>query len=196
MMAGPRKLPWPTKSTAPVDNYEEFIGRLDAASAKLKARRNTLNEIVEILALLLRQNTTGIQLWEQRLHVCEELLAHAAGEPDRSTALMELHEVALKMEPLFRKRAQRVDVRLAAVRARCAEINSSLRGLEKSKIKLTSSRMIAKERESLSRAIGELSGTPDAVAVANPDPGLRSDLQDARHAIILAEALLEAKREK
>jgi hypothetical protein len=128
--------------------------------------------------------------------VCEELLAHAAGEPDRSTALMELHEVALKMEPLFRKRAQRVDVRLAAVRARCAEINSSLRGLEKSKIKLTSSRMIAKERESLSRAIGELSGTPDAVAVANPDPGLRSDLQDARHAIILAEALLEAKREK
>lgn len=196
MMAEPRKLPWPTKSAAPVDNYEEFIGRLDAASAKLKARRNTLNEIVEILALLLRQNTTGIQLWEQRLHVCEELLAHAAGEPDRSTALMELHEVALKMEPLFRKRAQRVDVRLAAVRARCAEINSSLRGLEKSKIKLTSSRMIAKERESLSRAIGELSGTPDAVAVANPDPGLRSDLQDARHAIILAEALLEAKREK
>lgn len=196
MMAGPRKLPWPTKSAAPVDNYEEFIGRLDAASAKLKARRNTLNEIVEILALLLRQNTTGIQLWEQRLHVCEELLADAAGEPDRSTALMELHEVALKMEPLFRKRAQRVDVRLAAVRARCAEINSSLRGLEKSKIKLTSSRMIAKERESLSRAIGELSGTPDAVAVANPDPGLRSDLQDARHAIILAEALLEAKREK
>ncbi|AUZ33859.1 hypothetical protein C3B78_04860 [Arthrobacter sp. PGP41] len=196
MMAEPRRLPWPTKSAAPVDNYEEFIGRLDAASAKLKARRNTLNEIVEILALLLRQNTTGIQLWEQRLHVCEELLAHAAGEPDRSTALMELHEVALKMEPLFRKRAQRVDVRLAAVRARCAEINSSLRGLEKSKIKLTSSRMIAKERESLSRAIGELSGTPDAVAVANPDPGLRSDLQDARHAIILAEALLEAKREK
>lgn len=196
MMAEPRKLPWPTKSAAPVDNYEEFTGRLDAASAKLKARRNTLNEIVEILALLLRQNTTGIQFWEQRLHVCEELLAHAAGEPDRSTALMELHEVALKMEPLFRKRAQRVDVRLAAVRARCAEINSSLRGLEKSKIKLTSSRMIAKERESLSRAIGELSGTPDSVAVANPDPGLRSDLQDARHAIILAEALLEAKREK
>ena len=196
MMAEPRRLPWPTKSAAPVDNYEEFIGRLDAASAKLKARRNTLNEIVEILALLLKQNTTGIQLWEQRLHVCEELLAHAVGEPDRSTALMELHEVALKMEPLFRKRAQRVDVRLAAVRARCAEINSSLRGLEKSKIKLTSSRMIAKERESLSRAIGELSGTPDAVAVANPDPGLRSDLQDARHAIILAEALLEAKREK
>ena len=196
MMAEPRRLPWPTKSAAPVDNYEEFIGRLDAASAKLKARRNTLNEIVEILALLLRQNTTGIQLWEQRLHVCEELLAHAAGEPDRSTALMELHEVALKMEPLFRNRVQRVDVRLAAVRARCEEINSSLRGLEKSKIKLTSSRMIAKERESLSRAIGELSGTPDAVAVANPDPGLRSDLQDARHAIILAEALLEAKREK
>lgn len=195
-MPEPRKSPWPAKSAPHVDNYEEFISRLDAASAKLKVRRNTLNETVEILALLMSQNTMGIQLWEQRLHVCEELLAHAAGKPERRTALMELHQVALKMEPLFRNRAQRIDVRLAAVRARCAEINSSLHGLEKSRIKLTSSRMISQERENLSRAIGELSGTADAVAVAHPDPGLRSDLQDARHAIILAEALLEAKREK
>ncbi|MCO4261498.1 hypothetical protein NG697_00835 [Pseudarthrobacter sp. MDT3-26] len=179
-----------------MDNYEEFIGRLDAASAKLSVRRDSLNETVEILALLMSQNTMGIQLWEQRLHVCEELLAHAAGKPERRTDLMELHQVALKMEPLFRNRAQRIDVRLAAVRARCAEINSSLHGLEKSRIKLTSSRMISQERGNLSRAIGELSGTADAVAVAHPDPGLRSDLQDARHAIILAEALLEAKREK
>jgi hypothetical protein len=62
-------------------------------------------------------------------------------------------------------------------------------------MKLTSSRMLAQERENLSRAIGELVGTSDAAAVVNPDPGLRSDLHDARHAIILAEALLEAKRE-
>lgn len=195
-MPGPRESPWPAKSAPPVDNYEEFIGRLDAASAKLKVRRNTLNEIIEILSLLMRQNTTGLQLWEQRLHVCEELLANAAGKPARRAALTELHEVALKMEPLFRNRVQRVDVRLAAVRARCEEINSSLKGLEKSRIKLTSSRMLSQERENLSRAIGELSGTADATAVVNPDPGLRSDLQDARHAIILAEALLEAKREK
>jgi len=195
-MPEPRKSPWPAKSAPPVDNYEEFISRLDAASAKLKVRRNTLNEIVEILALLMRQNTTGLQLWEQRLHVCEELLAGTAGKPKRRTALVELHEVALKMEPLFRNRAQRVDVRLAAVRARCDEINKSLHGLEKSKTKLTSSRMLSQERENLSRAIGELSGTADAAAVVNPDPGLRNDLQDARHAIILAEALLEAKREK
>ena len=195
-MPGPGKSPWPAKSTAPVDNYEEFIGRLDAASAKLKVRRNALNEIVEILALLMRQNTTGLQLWEQRLHVCEELLAGTAGKSTRRTALVELHEVALKMEPLFRNRVQRVDVRLAAVRARWDEINRSLQALEKSRTKLTSSRMLSQERENLSRAIGELSGTADASAVIHPDPGLRSDLQDARHAIILAEALLEAKREK
>lgn len=196
MMAEPRKLPWPTKSAPLVDNYEEFIGRLDAATVKLKVRRNTLNEIVEILALLMRQNTTGLQLWEQRLHVCEELLAGTAGKSTRRTALVELHEVALKMEPLFRNRVQRVDVRLAAVRARRDEINRSLQALEKSRTKLTSSRMLSQERENLSRAIAKLSGTADAVAAVNPDPGLRSDLQDARHAIILAEALLEAKGEK
>lgn len=195
-MPGPRKSPWPAKSAPAVDNYEEFISRLDAASAKLKVRRNTLNEIVEILALLMRQNSTGLQLWEERLHVCEELLAGTVAEPARRSALVELHESALKMEPLFRNRTQRIDVRLAAVRARCEEINRSLHGLEKSKTKLTSSRMISQERENLSKAIGELSGTADSVAVINPDPGLPNDLQDARHAIILAEALLEAKREK
>ena len=100
------------------------------------------------------------------------------------------------MKPLFRNRTQRIDVRLAAVRARCEEINSALKGLEKSRAKLTSSRMLSEERENLSRAIGELSGSADVPGVVNPDPGLRSDLQDARHAIILAEALLEAKREK
>lgn len=196
MTAEPRKLPWPIKSPPPVDNYEEFIGRLDAASAKLKVRRSSLDKTVEILALLLRQNTAGLQLWEQRLRRCEELLARTSGKSGRRTSLAELQEIALRMEPLFRNRTQRVDVRLTAVRARCAEITSSLNGLEKSKIKLTSSRMLSQERENLSRAISELSGTADAAAVVEPDPGLRTDLQDARHAIILAEALLEAKREK
>lgn len=195
-MAEPGKLPWRIKNTPPVDNYAEFIGRLDAAKAKLIIRRDSLNKTVEILALLLKQNTTGLQLWEQRLRRCEELLADTHGRSGRRTSLIELQEVALKMEPLFRNRAQRIDVRLAAVRARSAEINSSLNGLEKSRIKLTSSRMLSQERENLGRAIGELIGTADAAAVVNPDPGLRSDLQDARHAIILAEALLEAKREK
>ena len=195
-MPTPKRPPWSSKGVSPVDNYEEFIARLDAASAKLKVRRNALNEIVEILALLMEHNRTGLQLWEQRLHVCEELLAGTEGKPRRRTALVELHEVALKMEPLFRSRVQRVDVRLEAVRARCDEINKSLHGLGKSKTKLTTSRMISQEREKLSRAIGELSGTADVTSVTNPDPGLRSDLQDARHAIILAEALLEAKRDK
>lgn len=191
-----KRQPWSIKSAAQVDNYEEFIERLDAASAKLTVRRDTLNKTFEILTQLFMQNDTGLRLWEKRLGQCDELLADAAGKPARRAALIELHEIALKMEPLFRNRAQRVDVRLAAVRGRCDEINRSLNGLEKSKIKLTSSRMLSQERENLSRAIGELVGTADAAAVVNPDPGLRSDLQEARHAIILAEALLEAKRDK
>jgi hypothetical protein len=195
-MPEPSKEPWSLKSAAQVDNYAEFIGRLDAASAKLIVRRDTLNKTLEILTLLFRQNNTGHQLWEQRFRQCEELLADTAGKPGRRAALIELHEVALTMEPLFRNRTQRIDVRLAAVRARYEEINRSLSGLERSRIKLTSSRMLSQERENLSRAIGELSGTADAAAVVNPDPGLRRDLQDARQAIVLAEALLEAKGDK
>jgi hypothetical protein len=195
-MTEPRKPAWSTRNAAKVDNYEEFIERLDAASAKLMLRRNVLDKTVEILALLWRQNNAGLQLWEDRLSRCTDLLADVAGKPEREAALIELHAIALKMEPLFRNRTQRVGDRLSMVRARCDELNKSLAGLEKSKMKLTSSRMLAQERENLSRAIGELVGTADAAAVVNPDPGLRSDLQEARHAIILAEALLEAKRDR
>ncbi|KIS28682.1 hypothetical protein TV39_04705 [Arthrobacter sp. SPG23] len=179
-----------------MDNYDEFIGRLDAASAKLTVRRNGLDKTVEILTLLFRQNSTGLQLWEDRLMRCSALLTDSAKIPEREAALVELHEIALKMEPLFRNRTQRIDDRSTVVRTLRDEINKSLAGLEKSKMKLTSSRMLTQERENLSRAIGELAGTADAAAVATPDPSLRNDLQDARHAIMLAEALLEAKREQ
>lgn len=195
-MAEPRKPAWSARNAAKVDNYEEFIGRLDAASAKLTVRRNSLDTTLEILTVLFRQNNAGLQLWEDRLIRCDALLTGSTKIPEREAALVELHEIALKMEPLFRNRTQRIEERLTVVRARRDEINKSLAGLEKSKMKLTSSRMLAQERENLSRAIGELVGTADAAAVVNPDPGLRSDLQEARHAIILAEALLEAKRDR
>lgn len=195
-MAGPRKPAWSARNAAKVDNYEEFIGRLDAASAKLTVRRDSLDTTLEILTMLFRQNNAGLQLWKDRLIRCEALLAGSVKIPEREAALIELHEIALKMEPLFRNRTQRIDERLTVVRARRDEINKSLAGLEKSRMKLTSSRMLAQERENLSRAVGELVGTPDAAAVVNPDPGLRSDLQDARHAIILAEAILEVKRDR
>jgi hypothetical protein len=195
-MAGPGKPAWSARNAAKVDNYEEFIGRLDAASAKLTVRRDTLDTTLEILTVLFRQNNAGLQLWEDRLLRCDALLADSAKIPEREAGLIELREIALKMEPLFRNRTQRIDERLTVVRARRDEINKSLAGLEKSRMKLTSSRMLAQERENLSRVIGELVGTPDAAAVVNPDPGLRSDLQDARHAIILAEAILEVKRDR
>lgn len=195
-MAEPRKPAWSARTAAKVDNYEEFIGRLDAASAKLTVRRNSLDTTLEILTVLFRQNSAGLQLWEDRLIRCSALLTDSAKIPEREAASVELHEIALKMEPLFRNRTQRIGDRSTVVRARRDEINKSLAGLEKSRMKLTSSRMLAQERENLSRVIGELVGTPDAAAVVNPDPGLRSDLQDARHAIILAEALLEAKRDR
>ncbi|MBP1137333.1 hypothetical protein JOE31_003565 [Arthrobacter sp. PvP023] len=195
-MAEPKKPAWSARTAAKVDNYEEFIGRLDAASAKLTVRRDSLDTTLEILTVLFRHNNAGLQLWEERLIRCDALLADSAKVPEREAALGELHEIALKMEPLFRNRTQRIGDRSTVVRARRDEINKSLAGLEKSRMKLTSSRMLAQERENLSRVIGELVGTPDAAAAVNPDPGLRSDLQDARHAIILAEALLEAKRDR
>jgi hypothetical protein len=195
-MAEPRKPAWSARNAAKVDNYEEFIGRLDAASAKLTVRRDSLDTTLEILTVLFRQNNAGLQLWEDRLIRCDALVTDSVKIPERQAALIDLHEIALKMEPLFRNRTHRIGERLTVVRARRDEINKALAALEKSKMKLTSSRMLAQERENLSRVVGELVGTPDAAAVVNPDTGLRSDLQDARHAIILAEALLEVKRDR
>lgn len=185
----------PDPGGALVDNYAEFIARLDTASANLRVRRDTLSQRVEILSLLHKQNTTGLQLWAQRRFRCSELLSKSAGNPEAHDALNELHEVALKMEQLFRNRTRRVEHRLAAILPRCAELDKALHALEKSRIKLTSSRMLWQERENLSRATGDLAGIMEGASIAGTDPGLRSDFQEARRAIFLAEALLEAKGE-
>jgi hypothetical protein len=62
-MVESRKPASSTRNAAKVDNYEDFIGRLDAASGKLMVRRNGLDKTVEILTLLFRQNTTAFSSW-------------------------------------------------------------------------------------------------------------------------------------
>lgn len=39
-----------------------------------------------------------------------------------------------------------------------------------------------------------LAGTAEGIAVPTPDGGLQDDLKSAREAVVLAEALLEVKR--
>lgn len=175
------------------DNYAQFIGLLDAATSNLTPRRGLLGGTLEILTLLFNQNNTGLQLWRSRLARASELLAGHSGTPESYSAVSELHDVALRMESMFRIRTQRVGERLAVVQARCAEIDRSLLELEKSKAKLMTARMLSQERENLRRAVSDLDGTPQGGVAAIPDPGLRDALKEAREAIILAEALMEAK---
>lgn len=176
-----------------MDNYAEFLARLNAASGSLRGRRESLATTLELLTGLFNLNHTGLQLWEQRLRTVTHLVDRHAGEPARKATLVELQEIASKMEPMFRTRTERIEARRSAIRERCAEIDRALRELEKSRLKLNSSRMLAQERENLSRAVTDLAGTPEGPVAAISDSGLREDLQGARRAIILAEALLEVK---
>lgn len=182
-------------SAPPPDNYAAFIGRLDAAAGKLTPRRDALNKALGAAELLFNQNYAGFELWGQRLSRIGQLLERHTGNQQARTysTLMELHDVAAKMERMFSNRTQRVQQVCSGIRARRDQINSSLFELEKSKVKLTSSKMLALERENLSRAAADLSVPAEGITRGFPDPGLRESLREAREAIILAEALLEVK---
>lgn len=175
------------------DNYAEFLERLDAAAASLTERRESQDRTLEIVDLLYKQNYTGLRLWEDRRAKVEEVLAGCSADSGTARTLSELRDIAVKMEPMFRTRTARARHRLAVLRGRREEITHSLTELEQSKIKLTSSRMLAQEHENLSRAVADLAGTPGGGIEVLPDVGLREDLKHAREAVILAEALMEVK---
>lgn len=179
----------------PVDNYTEFIGRLDAAAGKLTPRRDALTTALGAAELLFNQNHAGLELWGQRLSLINQLLARhtATQHARRYSTLKELHDVAAKMEQMFTSRIQRVQGVCRAIRARRDQINTSLFELEKSRVKLTSSRLLALERENLRKVADDLSVAAEGGGLNFPDPGLRESLREAREAIILAEALLEVK---
>lgn len=49
-----------------MDNYTEFIQRLDAASAKLQRRRESVETALDVLTWVHTRHFTGLQQWEQR----------------------------------------------------------------------------------------------------------------------------------
>jgi hypothetical protein len=183
-------------STAPLlDNYADFIARLDAATGKLTPRRDALGTALGAAELLFSQNQTGLELWGRRLSLISQLLAKHTGtnEARRYSTLLELHDVAAKMERMFTSRTQRVQGVCHSIRARRDRINTALFELEKSRVKLESSRMLAQDRENLRKAADDLSLSPEGTSLGFPDPGLRESLREAREAIAMAEALLEVK---
>jgi len=178
-----------------LDNYGEFIGRLETAAGKLTPRRDTLSAALDAAGLLFNQNNKGVELWGQRRTRIRQLLNLHAAKQQAGTYrnLNELHEVALKMEQMFSSRAERVRQVCSGIRARRDQINAALIELDKSKLKLAASRRIAQEREHLSKIAADLSVSADNLSFGVPDPGLRDSLREAREAIVLAEALLEVK---
>lgn len=186
----PSQFPWEGRA---MDNYDGFIERLDSATANLERRRDLLDKSLDIVQVLYKQNNTGLELWSQRRGRVSDSLDRYSGKPAGYRALSELNDAAVRMETLFRNRTRRIDEHIAVIRERSNVIDKSLAELEKSRAKLHSSRIVSQDRENLNKAIAELSGTPDRAIAAVPDAGLRDALQEAREAIILAEALLEVK---
>ncbi|MGO4230150.1 hypothetical protein AB4Y72_14910 [Arthrobacter sp. YAF34] len=174
-----------------MDNYEEFLRRLDAAADSLKKRQDALSAVRSVVTSALDDNRHGHEEWAKRQAQVEVFL-RGQGVPERSP-LRELHAVATNMESVFRTRAERVDGRLAAIQKRINEISKPLHELQVSKEKLTTSRRVAEERAKLGLAVQGVAGTAEGVVTATPDSGLRDDLKTAREAVRLAEALLEVK---
>ncbi|WP_230009092.1 hypothetical protein, partial [Microbacterium sp. Bi128] len=128
------------------DNYVQFIARLDAATENLNNRRQSLSKSVAILTLLRDQNLAGMESWEQRRAKTSKLLVEHSQGPEVES-LRELLEVALRMQPMFRNRTERIGHRLELLRKRSDELTKSLVALKMSKAKLESSRMLAQERD-------------------------------------------------
>jgi hypothetical protein len=179
--------------SAPKDNYAQFIEQLDAASRNLVDRRRPLTRTLEILDVLLRQNSLGLKLWEERRTKVGRLVDEEDKSAGKRLALSELHEVSIRMESMFLNRTQRVREQQAAFQGRLDEISKSLLELDRSRLKLTSSRTLSRERESLNKAVADLAGVPHGATTGSANLGLRTDLNEARRAIVLAEALLEVK---
>lgn len=177
----------------PDDNYAQFIAQLDSAAKNLALRQESLSKSLDLVGLLYKQNEVGLRLWEERRSKVGKLVPRETKSPAKQKALGELLEVAVRMESMFLNRTQRIAEKQATIQGRCDEIKKSLLDLDRSKLKLESSRMLSRERENLNRAIAELAGTPQTATVSTADFGLRNDLNDARRAIAMAEALLEVK---
>lgn len=174
-----------------MDNYAEFLQRLSAAEASLKDRRSALGDVHDIVSSALKDNDYGHREWRQRRVQLESLISRQ-GTAARA-GLSDLLAAANNMESVFEGRRVRVGARLAAITSRLAEIERPLRELLISKEKLTSSRRVAEERENLSRTMLGLAGTAEGVGTVTLDAGLQADLKAAREAVVMAEALLEAK---
>jgi hypothetical protein len=182
----------PERNLISHDSYAAFLERLDAASASLNMRAGSLDKALKAVALLLGPYQLAVRQWERRrVHVSEQLSRHS-GTPQTYAALSELHDMAVKMESVLRSRSLRLTEKLSLMQGRRDAIDKSLLELEVSRVKLNSSRMLSQDRENLNRAFSELAGSTGAAAII-PDLGLRSDLKEAREAVILAEALMEVK---
>lgn len=184
---------WNKQERELTDNYAQFIEQLNTASKNLRARQDSLGMTLQIAGMLFNQNELGQKLWKERRVELEKLLSKQVLSPKKADSLRELHEVATRMESTFQLRTQRIREKQFSVAASFDEIDKSLVELDRSKIKLHSSRMQSRDHEYLNRVVVDLAGTAQCSPPSSSDPGLREDLNEAKKAIILAEALLELK---
>jgi hypothetical protein len=188
LRAGPKK---GTKAGETRDNYSTFLARIDQAAESLTYRKDSLTTSMLVVTELYKHSSVGLNLWARRRVFVEGL--RSTESSTRNDAFDELKAVSHKMESMFRERTLRLEEKIEALCSRHSEIQASLLDLETSRMKLHSSRMLSMERENLNRAVGEPTGGLALGSLVMSDVGLNEDLQKARGAIILAEALLEVK---
>ncbi|MET3904545.1 hypothetical protein [Paenarthrobacter sp. 4246] len=182
----------PEDKFPPPDNYAAFIERLDDAAARLKTRLRSVIRALGAVSLLVEKYQGASLKWEQRRTRVALELDRWTGEPETYTALRELHATAVKMVALHHAQTARITEKLHLLQDHRDAIHQSLGELEAGRAKLKASRAASQDRHNLKSALYELAGASGAGATT-PDPGLLSDLRQARQAVVLAEALMEVK---
>ena len=182
----------PEDKFSPPDNYPAFIERVDDATVRLKTRLRSVIQALGAVSLLVEKYQGASLKWEQRRARVALERDRCAGEPETYAALRELHDTAVKMVGLHHAQTARITEKLHLLQDHRDAIHKALAELEAGRAKLVASRAVSQDRRKLKSALYELAGANGAAATT-PDPGLLSDLRQAREAVVLAEALMEVK---
>lgn len=171
------------------DNYAVFMDRLENAIVTLRGKRALVDLAAPLVAELYRENQVGHQGWVDRRREVEAAIDEYRGDTTGYELLADLLRDATTLERTFEERTRRLEGKRRMIEDRHKDLDASLMELEQSKAKLDLSRMLTQDRSALSRTMSQDRSVMGTAVTG----GIDAELESAREAVFLAEALVEVK---
>ncbi|WP_247828846.1 hypothetical protein [Arthrobacter antioxidans] len=171
------------------DNYAVFMDRLENAVVTLREKRALVDLAAPLVAELYRENQVGHQGWVDRRREVEAAIDEYRGDTTGYELLADLLRDATTLERTFEERTRRLEGKRRMIEDRHKDLDASLMELEQSKAKLDLSRMLTQDRSALSRTMSQDRSVMGTAVTG----GIDAELESAREAVFLAEALVEVK---